>query len=433
MNTLRDWFASALRWLAARRIVDAAELVPAAALCALVLAGLLVRRRRGWAATVCIVALNATVLGALILVVVEKRLNLSGGPIPWAGRAIIVGCCAAVGVAAANLHRSTWRRRCCAVLAVPVLVAGATLGVNKVYGIDETLGALVGYDQPTTISLPARSDAGRIDPTTWRAPDGMPSTGTTGYVRIAPTVSGFGARSAGIYLPPAALVPDAPRLPVVIMMMGQPGNPDPTMLADVLDAYAAGHAGVAPIVVLADQLGSPDDDTLCLDTSRYGNVETYVTTDVVTWIRDNLNVSQDRNDWTIAGYSNGGLCSILFGAKHPELFGTILDLSGELYPGEEHPDWNLENVFGGDQAAYDETKPLTVLGRNHYEDMWAYFSYGTEDGAFGPDAVTVSQAAGNAGMTVRLDPLEGVDHLEAALRGGFTNGLAYWSEREGFG
>ena len=107
MNTLRDWFASALRWLAARRIVDAAELVPAAALCALVLAGLLVRRRRGWAATVCIVALNATVLGALILVVVEKRLNLSGGPIPWAGRAIIVGCCAAVGVAAANLHRST--------------------------------------------------------------------------------------------------------------------------------------------------------------------------------------------------------------------------------------------------------------------------------------------------------------------------------------
>ncbi|WP_399553211.1 alpha/beta hydrolase [uncultured Propionibacterium sp.] len=259
----------------------------------------------------------------------------------------------------------------------------------------------------------------------------MPDAGTTGYVTIPSTVSGFDARSAGVYLPPAALVEDAPKLPVIIMMMGQPGNPDPTSVAAILDAYAAAHEGIAPIVVLADQLGDPDNDTLCMDTSYYGGVETYVTTDVVNWIGDNLNVSADRDDWTVAGYSNGGLCSILFGAKHPDLFGTILDISGELYQGEEHPEWNLENVFGGDQAAYDAVKPLTILGENHYEDMWAYFSYGTEDGTFGPDAVAVSQAAQDAGMTVLLDPLQGADHFEAAIQGGFTNGLAYWSRREG--
>lgn len=433
MIAFPGWLRSAAHWLAARRIVDAAELVPAAIVCALALAGLLIRRRRRWALTAAIAAVNGLVIGALALAVAEKVFNVAGGPIPWAGRAIIVGCTAAIGVAVASLPRSSWRRRCCAVLAVLVFLAGAVLGVNKVYGIDKTLGALVGYDQGATVTVPALSSSERIDLASWSAPESMPSTGTTGYVSIPSTVSGFKARSAGIYLPPAALVANAPKLPVIIMMMGQPGNPDPTSLASILDGYAAAHNGVAPIVVLADQLGNPDNDTLCMDSTYYGNVETYVTTDVVAWIRANLNVSTDRADWTVAGYSNGGLCSLLFGARHPETFGTILDISGELYQGEEHPEWNLENVFGGDQAAYDAAKPLTILSQNHYADLWAYFSYGTLDTTFGPDAVTLSQAAQDSGMTVQLDPLQDVDHFEAAVQGGFTNGLAFWSRRVGFG
>ena len=66
--------------------------------------------------------------------------------------------------------------------------------------------------------------------------------------------------------------------------------------------------------------------------SDSGHVDTYVTTDVVNFIRRNLNVDPRRMQWAIGGYSNGGECALSFGAKRPDLFGSILDISGELEP-----------------------------------------------------------------------------------------------------
>ena len=57
-------------------------------------------------------------------------------------------------------------------------------------------------------------------------------------------------------------------------MMGQPGTPDVTYIADALDAKAARHRGLAPIVVVADQTGSPWHDPLCMDPATFGKVET---------------------------------------------------------------------------------------------------------------------------------------------------------------
>ena len=57
---------------------------------------------------------------------------------------------------------------------------------------------------------------------------------------------GYAPRDAALYLPPAALVADPPRLPLIVFMMGQPGTPDPTSLAAALNAYAASHTGLCP-------------------------------------------------------------------------------------------------------------------------------------------------------------------------------------------
>ena len=54
----------------------------------------------------------------------------------------------------------------------------------------------------------------------------MPAVSRNGPVIIPATVSGFRARDAHLYLPPAVLVPNPPELPVLVMMMGLPGGPD---------------------------------------------------------------------------------------------------------------------------------------------------------------------------------------------------------------
>ena len=61
---------------------------------------------------------------------------------------------------------------------------------------------------------------------TWKPPANMPAVSRNGPVIIPATVSGFRARDAHLYLPPAVLVPNPPELPVLVMMMGLPGGPD---------------------------------------------------------------------------------------------------------------------------------------------------------------------------------------------------------------
>ena len=154
---------------------------------------------------------------------------------------------------------------------------------------------------------------------------------------IPNSLSGFRSRPAGLYLPPAALVKQPPLLPPVVMLMGQPGNPDPSLQKSILDAFASRRKGLAPIVLVADQLGNPAIDPPCLDTAKHGRSEIFLVGDVVAWARANLRVLPDAAHWTIAGYSSGGQCALSLGAKHPEIWGNVLDISGEEYPGSPRP------------------------------------------------------------------------------------------------
>lgn len=110
--------------------------------------------------------------------------------------------------------------------------------------------------------------------------------------------------------------------------MGQPGNPDPSFQKPILDAFASRHKGLAPIVLVAEQLGNPAIDPLCLDTATHGKSETILVGDVVAWARANLRVLPDAAHWTIAGHSNGLQCALSVGAKHPEIWGNVLDTLG---------------------------------------------------------------------------------------------------------
>src|SRR5205807_1757987 len=106
-------------------------------------------------------------------------------------------------------------------------------------------------------------------------------------VRIAGVVSGFRARSAQVYLPPAWFAVPRPALPVIELLHGTPGMPEDWTragLADVIaDHWAALHGGWAPIIVMPDINGSFTADTECVD-GREGRAETYVAVDVPMWV-----------------------------------------------------------------------------------------------------------------------------------------------------
>ncbi|WP_253901363.1 esterase family protein [Arthrobacter sp. PAMC 25486] len=306
------------------------------------------------------------------------------------------------------------------------MVAG--IGINADAGIDRTLGAVLGLDTGETVKLPVPGQGGGQEGAvplwqSWKPPAGMPAAGEQGTHDIPNSHSGFIARPAGIYLPPAARTAKPPILPLVIMLMGQPGDPTPQFIGGVLDTYAAANQGLAPIVVVADQIGPDQNDTLCVDSKKYGKVESYIMKDVVGFARDNLGVLQDPKSWTIAGYSNGGQCAISLGAKYPDVFGNILDISGEEFPGAEDSSGNLAQVFNGDQAAYDAQKPINIMAGKHFRDTTAIFTVGALDAIYVPAAQTVSAAAQAAGMATTYYEVPNAGHLGAALTGGLEKGF----------
>ncbi|MCS5735847.1 alpha/beta hydrolase [Herbiconiux daphne] len=396
-----------------------------------------------WVLTALIGLLGGALVAFATIAIVEA-LDVFGVPLTVQTDAWVVATFAAIGLAVVNLWRSRWWRKLVAVLGILLFAASGTLGVNAYFGLNTTLASLFGIvvEKPIDINKPTTSPNSTADPDaaatplyqSWSPPADMPATGKLGTQVIPATTSGFTSRPAGIYLPPAAQVPNAPDLPLVILMMGQPGSPDPQYIGTVLDEYAAKNKGLAPIVIVADQLG-PDEslDPVCSDTAQLGNAETFITHDVVGWARANLRIMQDPAHWVIAGYSNGGGCAFKYGAKYPELWGNVLDVSGEEYPGSEEPDQVIANLFGGDAAAFEAQKPESILtsGQHSYPDTTAIFTVGENDPTFIPEAKGAADAATAAGWTTSLFVIPGAGHVVDALEGGFEKGFGVLYPRLG--
>jgi S-formylglutathione hydrolase FrmB len=324
-----------------------------------------------------------------------------------------------IGFALAGLWRSRVWRTVLAASSVFLFALAGAVGVNVDVAEFPTLGSALGVNTISRLALPTAhptptSTAIQTLAQSWHAPADLPKAGTVGTVTIPATVSHFAARPAVVYLPPAALVKNAPRLPVLEMLSGQPGSPSSVItagnLANILNAFAAKHAGLAPIVVIPDQLGAPQLNPMCVD-SALGNSQTYLTVDVPNWVNTHLHVLSARVDWAIGGFSQGGTCSIQLGAKYRGLYGSILDIAGELAPHHGTIPATIASAFGGSAAAYTAATPLALLASGApYADTLGIFVAGQNDARFGPAALTVSTAARAAGMTVHYEQSPGTAH-----------------------
>src|SRR4051794_7584242 len=102
-------------------------------------------------------------------------------------------------------------RRATALIATGTVLAAGALGI----------GALAHFGAPMH---PTR--VGRPLVQSWRQPNGAPPVGQVSVAATPATASPFPARPAMLYLPPAALVPPPPRLPVLLVLPGRPAPVD---------------------------------------------------------------------------------------------------------------------------------------------------------------------------------------------------------------
>ena len=409
------------RFLLSFELIDSPVLAICVAIAALgVLAVIILPRRR--------LLLSAAIAGAagIAMFVVTKILESMDtfqGPLPEGAVWWASGAVAAIALGVVGIFRAPWLRRVAGVVTVLAALLAGGLGVNASYGVTHNLAAILGVQALDPATLPAQ-DAATGDPATlyqtWTPPADMPAKGSvsalTGATKI-PTGQ-YAARDASLYLPPAALVANPPALPLLVFMMGQPGSPDPTALAKALDAFAAKNNGLAPIAVVVDQLTAPDRDPACVDSAKFGAVSTYINQLVPQWAEKNLNIVTDHRYWTIGGFSNGGSCAALYGSQHPDVWGQMLDVMGNEFPGSEHVGQTVSDVYSGNAAAFQAAKPSVIMGAaapGTFTDHTAIFTWGSADTVFGPGQLANSQAAKAAGFTTLTYIVEGGGHTGETL------------------
>jgi enterochelin esterase-like enzyme len=273
--------------------------------------------------------------------------------------------------------------------------------------------------------------------TTWTAPTDQPEQGRLLRVTIPATRSHFTARQALLYLPPAALTPDPPFLPVDVLLSGQSrgAGPDDVQNAghieQTMDALATVDRGLTPIVVVPDQLGPQSANPMCVD-GRLGNSRTYLTDDVPAWVTSHLKVQTAASAWTIGGFSQGGTCAIQLGAGDPARFGNLIDVSGERGPSLGTEAKTIAEGFAGNRAAWAAAQPAALLRAGAlFRATNAFFAAGAQDAAYGPVMPVMAQAARAAGMHVTTWAVPGGRHNWTTARAALAAGLDWLQPRIG--
>jgi len=349
-----------------------------------------------------LVVLAVGFLAGLALVwLLGDRLDLFDLQLTLTTRLWVAGATAVLALGVLNFVRSRLWRKVVAVACVVLSVSAAAGGINAEFGQYTTVRSALGISSYEKLDLADASFP-------------ITTTGSVGTVVIPATVSGFVARAAVMYLPAAARRPHPPALPVIVMLSGQPGSPQVPFtagrLASILDEYAVKHNGLAPIVVVPDQLGSPNNNPMCVD-SPLGNSASYLTIDVPNWIKKHFTVASTPAAWTIAGFSQGGTCSIQLAAAHPNIFGTALDISGELAPHNGSVANTIKQGFGGSIEAHAASAPKAIMAANRpYDSLAVFFAAGANDARYLATARDLTAVAKESGIRATLVVSPGTAH-----------------------
>ncbi|MFD6156460.1 alpha/beta hydrolase [Nocardia sp. NPDC060256] len=353
----------------------------------------------------------------------------------WFGLAVWAVALAPRRIRAARL----WTAKTLSLAAAAAMVVASAVQVNLVFAAYPTVEDALGLGADNRISFTA-VPSGQAAPVTgwpldsvWFPPAGLPANGRVLRAAVPGAVSRFIARPAEIYLPPAYFATPRPLLPVLVLLSGQPGSPidwfNGGRLIQTMDAYAATHGGLAPVVVVADATGGTWSNPLCMD-SRLGNVATYLAVDLRTWVIGKLQVDPDPRRWAIGGISYGGTCALQMATNYPGAFPTFLGLSGDAEPTLGDRRQTVKAAFGADAAAFDRVNPIHLLRTRRYPDSAGVLITGAGDNVARSAQATVAAAAAAAGMQIRARELPG-EHSWAVWSAGLRTEMDWLAARMG--
>jgi enterochelin esterase-like enzyme len=396
-----------------------------------VLAGLTLlisRDRRWWLRVVPFVAGASVLVTALIAGIVDGLWQPFPGQLPlrvlyWVGVGLF-----AIGLAIAGLRKAGWWRRGSIALAVLLVLVTASVKVNAFYGYYPSLRAALGLPPANEIAFASLT----VPP--GPSPAQLPTHGAVTQVAIPSPQSQFRAsRNAYVYIPPAYQANPRPLLPVLVLLHGQPGGPadwiNGGQIAAMMDRFAAAHKGIAPVVVMPDSTGGALDNPLCVD-GRQGNSETYLSKDVPDWIRHTLPVDPDPKHWAVGGYSYGGTCSLQLALRHPEMYPSFLDLSGQSEPTLGSRARTLKETFDGDEAAFHRNNPADLLATGKFPGSAGVLTAGAGDNEYKPQQQQVLGLCRRNGLDVTWFEVPGV-HNWQAWAGGLEASLDWLAARLG--
>lgn len=341
----------------------------------------------------------------------------------WAAPALVAAVMVGAGLIKAEKRL---RRFLAAVCAWCLIVIAGASGINYHFEAYPTLAEVVG---------------GGVKTISWQElknPDegeerGRAVEGAFVRVDLGASDSSFQPRQAIVYLPPSYFADPHEKLPVIVLMSGQPGSPQDWLvlgkLPQTMDQFADSRGGKAPIVAVVDPYGSQTNNPLCSDTS-HGKVASYLEKDVPQWLKENFPVSDDAHQWAIAGLSSGGTCALQVATRSPQVYRSFLDMSGESHPRLGNEQRTIAEGFDGSRELYAANDPVQVLGQRRYEGTAGIISWGSDDTAFKTGLLEVEHAAQKAGMSIETRSYPG-GHSWKVWKTAFEDQLPWLAQRFG--
>ena len=240
--------------------------------------------------------------------------------------------------------------------------------------------------------------------------------GAAARISVPDTASHFGVFDAQVYLPPQYFTEPERRFPVVVLTHGNPGRS-----TEWLDSGSAAATGLAVargghpvILVMPTVLQEPDGDSLCVDTAREGNAETYVVKDVVAAADTQLRTLPGAAHRAIGGFSMGGFCALNLGLKHPDVFSVILAFSALTVCEPDAIDGGNEELFGTPdwEEEADANSPADywpLLDPKTAPAMW--LDVGEDESTVQPPLEEFADEVAGAGFTVAVPRAPGRSRL----------------------
>lgn len=235
-----------------------------------------------------------------------------------------------------------------------------------------------------------------------------------------------------VWLPSTYLKEPDKFYPVILGFTGFPGAPEVYTQSMnygqmIEDAVGAGKMREAIFVVPAVLPGNYD--TECVDGTHAQKggpapkVETYVTEDLVEWIKTNLRTIDSPDAWSTQGYSAGGWCASMLTLRHPELFTSAMTQSGYFEPiYTDGQQWNPQN---------DPRYLLPDLAAKHPPEVQLHYFAAQDDDLSWPSLVKFRDAVAEpTSLTAESIPTGG--HMPDVWTAGIKRGFAWLGSTRGF-